>query len=93
MRFEWDPAKARKNFRDHDVDFADAVAVFEDAYALSQEDPTAQGEPRYIQIGMDFLGRIVVVGYTYRGERIRPIWARKATRRERETYERRRPGC
>jgi uncharacterized protein len=93
MKFEWDPAKARENLRKHGVDFADGAGVFHDEYGLSREDPTAQGEPRYIRIGMDFLGRIVVVGYTYRGDRIRPIWARKATRRERETYEQRRPGC
>jgi uncharacterized protein len=92
MSCKWDPNKAKTNISDHGVDFADAEGVFEDEYGLSQEDPTAQGEHRYITIGMDFLGRLVVVGYTYRGECIRLIWARKATRKERKTYERRRPG-
>jgi uncharacterized protein len=91
MDFEWDPDKAVANLRKHGVDFADAVGVFEDEYALRREDPDAQGEQRFVTIGMDFLGRVVVVVYTYRGERIRPISARRATRRERASYERRRP--
>jgi uncharacterized DUF497 family protein len=91
MDFEWDPDKAVANLRKHGVDFADAVGVFEDEYALRREDPDAQGEQRFVTIGMDFLGRVVVVVYTYRGKRIRPISARRATRRERASYERRRP--
>jgi uncharacterized protein len=91
MDFELDPDKAVANLRKHGVDFADAVGVFEDEYALRREDPDAQGEQRFVTIGMDFLGRVVVVVYTYRGERIRPISARRATRRERASYERRRP--
>jgi uncharacterized DUF497 family protein len=91
MDYEWDPDKAAANLRRHGVDFADAVGVFEDEYALRREDPDAQGEQRFVITGIDFLGRVVVVVYTYRGERIRPISARRATRREREHYGRERP--
>jgi uncharacterized protein len=91
MDYEWDPDKAAANLRRHGVDFADAVGVFEDEYALRREDPDAQGEQRFVITGIDFLGRVVVVVYTYRGEYIRPISARRATRREREHYGRERP--
>jgi len=45
------------------------------------------GEERFVTIGMDALGRILVVVYTWRGERLRLISARKATPRERSEYE------
>jgi uncharacterized protein len=90
MDYEWDPEKAAANLRRHGVDFADVVGAFEDEYALRREDPDAHDEQRFIITGIDFLGRVVVVVYTYRGEHIRPISARRATRREREHYERER---
>jgi uncharacterized DUF497 family protein len=92
MTYVWDPRKATANHQRHGVDFADAVGVFEDAYALWRDDPDAHGEPRFVITGMDFLGRIVVVVYTYRGQCIRLISARPANRRERESYGRNRPG-
>jgi uncharacterized DUF497 family protein len=91
MDYEWDPEKAAANVHRHGVDFADAVGVFEDEYALRREDPDAQDEQRFVIVGMDVLGRVLVVIYTYRGERTRLISARRATRREREAYERERP--
>ena len=86
MEFEWDERKAQTNLRKHRVDFADAVAVFEDtrAVTVTDEDPD---EERYATIGMDALGRELVVIYTVRGERIRIISARRATRGERAEYE------
>lgn len=66
--------------------FADAVGVFDDPHALSMRDTTPH-EERFIAVGADFLGRILVVVYTYRGERIRIISARRATSSERKTYE------
>lgn len=86
VRVEWDEAKARANLKKHEVDFADAVGVFDDEFALLRDDPDVEGEERFIAQGMDLLGRIVVVVYTYRGERIRLISARKATKRERGQY-------
>jgi uncharacterized protein len=89
MEYEWDPAKAASNYRKHGVHFADAVGVFEDGRAITIEDTSAD-EERFKTLGTDFLGRILVVAYTPRGNRIRLISARKATRPQSELYERKR---
>ncbi len=67
--------------------FSDAEAILFDPNALSFEDTTAQGEQRFVVIGMDHLWRLLVVVYTDRGNRVRLIWARSATRLERQKYE------
>ena len=87
MAYEWDAAKARQNLRKHGVDFADAVTVLEDEAALTIRDPFSEQEQRWITLGMDALGRLLVVVYTWRGDRIRLISARLATPRERRQYE------
>ena len=87
MDFEWDPAKARTNLTKHGISFSDVETAFYDQYAISMPDPGASAEERFILVGMDALGTIVVVGYTYRGSSIRIISARKATRSERKSYE------
>jgi len=86
MNYEWDPNKARSNFKKHGIRFADAVGVFEDEYAITIQDEL-ESEDRFITIGRDFLRRILVVVYTFRGVIIRIISARKATARERRIYE------
>jgi uncharacterized DUF497 family protein len=87
MRVEWDPAKARLNARKHGVAFADAVAALEDEMAVTMQDPFAENEQRWVTLGLDPFGRILLVVYTWRGENIRLISARKATQRERRQYE------
>lgn len=89
MSFEWDAVKAQANLRKHGVDFADAVAVLEDDTGLTLSDRFVQ-EERWVTIGSDSLGRVLVVVYTWRGERIRLISARRATPQERWQYEERR---
>ncbi len=79
------PAKAERNRRKHGVDFADAVGVFEDPYALSQPDVVA-GEDRVVTLGRDLLDRLLVVVWTWRGDNIRLISARRAAPRERRWY-------
>lgn len=86
MEFEWDERKAGANLRKHRVDFADAVTLLHDDQAVTVGDDDPE-EERYVTIGMDALGRVLVVAYTMRGERIRVISARRATRRERAEYE------
>ena len=86
MEVVWDPAKALANGRKHGVDFADAVAVFEDDQAITIQDESSE-EERFITIGMDAFARVLVVVYTWRNERIRLISARKAIRHERTQYE------
>ena len=87
VHFEWHPGKAATNLAKHGVHFADAIAVLEDDLALTIRDPHLGDEERWISIGMDTLGRILVVVYTWRGEGIRLISARPAMPRERRQYE------
>ena len=87
MDYQWDSHKAETNLRKHGVDFADAVTVLTDDYALTIEDEPVDGERRFVTVGRDALGRVLLVVYTWRGESIRIISARKATSRERTQYE------
>ena len=84
--FEWDKSKGRQNETKHGVSFADTFAVFEDASALTL-DQMVSGEERHVTIGMDAFGRVLVVVYTWRGDNIRILSARKATRSEVRQYE------
>jgi len=86
MDYEWDADKARSNLHKHGIDFADAVTALEDDAALTIQDEHPD-EERFVTLGMDALNRLLVVVYTYRGESIRLISARKATQHERGTYE------
>ncbi|MCK6576220.1 BrnT family toxin [Myxococcota bacterium] len=86
MDMEWDERKARTNLEKHGVDFADAVAALEDPCALTTPDDSSE-EVRFASLGLDSLGRLLVVVYTIRGERIRLISARRANRREARQYE------
>jgi uncharacterized DUF497 family protein len=86
MNYQWDPDKARANVRKHKIEFADAVAVFADEMAVTIEDERPE-EDRFVTIGMDTLGRILVVVFTWRGDDIRIISARKATPNERRQCE------
>jgi len=88
MEFEWDDAKARVNLRKHGISFGDATSAFYDALSVTILDPDHfAGEHRFLLIGVTLAGRLVVVSHTDRGRRIRIINARRATRRERTTYE------
>ena len=82
---EWDPRKAAANLKKHGVDFADAATVLHDDQALTVREDDAN-EERYVTIGMDALGNVLVVVYTWRENRPRLISARKAEPNEREQY-------
>ena len=84
--FEFDPAKARANHRKHGVGFAHAEQALRDEMAITIEDPDAVDEQRFVTLGMNALGRILVVVHTQRGERTRVISARKASTGESEKY-------
>lgn len=83
---QWDPDKAEANQRKHGVDFADAALVLTDELALTMPD-SSPDEERFVTIGSDALGRVLVVTYSWRGDDVRLISARKATRAERRQYE------
>ena len=88
--FEWDARRAGASRRRHGVDFADAVLVFQDEQALTVAGRiTAVDEPRFLSLGRDSLGRVIVVAYTRRGSRVRLLSARRATPAERARYRRR----
>ncbi len=78
--------KPGQNLEKHGIDFADAVSVLEDELALTIPDPEA-GERRFVTIGEDSTRRLLVVVFTERGDRIRIISARAATKHERKQYE------
>ena len=86
MSFEFDPSKARSNQRKHGVGFAHAEQALRDPMALTIEDPESGGEQRFVTLGMDAMGRVLVVIHTQRGERTRLISARKASRGEADRY-------
>lgn len=83
---EFDPKKAAANLKKHGVAFADAEPVIYDPQALTQDDDEG-GEARYVTLGRDALGRILLVVWTERGDRVRIISARPATAEERQAYE------
>jgi uncharacterized protein len=87
VRYEWDSEKANANISKHGVFFSDAVGVLEDEAALTIRDPYSDEEQRWIVLGMDLLGRVLVVVYAWRGESIRMISARHATPREIREYQ------
>ncbi|MBK9359637.1 MAG: BrnT family toxin [Rubrivivax sp.] len=83
---EFDPVKARANLHKHKVSFSHAEQALRDPMALTVEDPDAEGEHRFVTLGMDALGRVLVVVHTPRGGRTRLISARKASKGELEQY-------
>ena len=87
VEYEWDPAKAAANLKKHGVRFADAVLALEDPAALTMPDPDSTGELRFVSLGMDPTGRVLVTVFTHRGRQIRIISCRKASRTERRNYE------
>lgn len=92
-QFEWDPAKARQNVKKHGVSFERAATVFLDPQALSELDEDSIEEDRWVTLGLDRTGVLLVVCHTYREEtetnaHIRIISARKATKNETKLYER-----
>ncbi len=87
MRVTWDPSKAADNLRDHGVAFADAATGLDDPFAITIEAPD-HDEQRFVTLGADLTGKILVIVYAYAGEdEIRLISAREASRGERRRYE------
>jgi uncharacterized DUF497 family protein len=85
--FEWNEARARANRRRHGLSFADAVGVFEDAQARTRRDVVnVVGDRRFITLGRDRTGQLVVVAYTKKGARIRIESVRAARPCERRDY-------
>jgi len=90
--FRWDPTKAKSNLRDHKISFERASQVFLDPHMLSiEDDDHSEDEDRWMTLGMDKRGTLLVVCHTFRevdpvNYSIRLISARKPTRREAKQY-------
>ena len=88
LTFEWDSRKARSNFAKHGVGFQEASTIFGDPLSLTIPEPEhSLSEERYITMGRAVTGKLLVVVHTERGDNIRIINARRASRRERKFYE------
>lgn len=87
MDYEWDSSKDAANRRKHGVRFADAVLSLEDPLARTMVDPDAVGEPRFVTVGVDPIGRVLVTVHTERHGRTRIISSRLANWNERRDYE------
>ena len=87
VQFEWDPDKADANLHSHGVSFEEAASVFGDPLATTFLDPDhSDQEDRFLTFGTSREGRLLLVVHTDRGDRVRLISSREATRREREQY-------
>jgi uncharacterized protein len=88
IAFEWDRRKDSANRRKHNIGFAEASTVFDDPLSITIPDPDhGEEEERYLIIGMSSTQSLLVVIHTVRGERIRLISARSATRHEKDAYQ------
>jgi hypothetical protein len=92
LRFDWDEDKNRSNRKKHAIWFEEAQTVFDDAAArVFFDDEHSSDEDRFVIIGISSAARLLVVVHCVRmgGSIIRIISARKATKKERNTYEER----
>ena len=84
MEFEWDPSKAARNLRKHQVSFTEAATVLGDFLGATVPDPDHSGdEHRYITVGLSNRGRLLMVAHAERHQRVRIVSARN----ERQAYE------
>lgn len=85
---EWDAGKARTNYQKHRVSFEEAATVFVDPWSITMSDPDhSEYEQRFIDIGMSNRGRLLVVVYPERSDKLRIISGRRATLAEQSNYE------
>lgn len=88
MKFEWDEAKRRANLKKHGIDFLDAIQIFNNYTLTITDDRFDYDEERFISFGfLDVKVKVIVVVYTFiRGDTIRIISARKATKYEQKRF-------
>lgn len=61
IEFTWDETKRQVNRGKHGIDFADAVEVFYGDLACTLADPDHHAEQRFVTVGLDAFGRVLVV--------------------------------
>jgi uncharacterized protein len=84
---EFDPKKDAANRKKHGVSLSEGDGVLNDPLALTLEDKSAEGEQRFVTIGMNVFGSLMVVVHTPSGENVRIISVRRADPKERRNYE------
>jgi len=84
---DFDPKKDAANVKKHGASLSEGDGVLNDPLAITVEDDSAEGERRFVTIGMNVFGSLMVVVHTPRGEEVRIISVRKADPRERRNYE------
>lgn len=87
MSADFDPKKDAANVKKHGVSLSEGDGVLNDSLALTVEDDSAEGEQRFVTIGMNVFGALMVVVHTLRRDGPRIISVRKADPRERRNYE------
>ena len=87
MASNFDPGKDAANRRKHGISLGEGDGVLRDPLALTIEDSSAQGEQRFVSVGMNVFGNLRVVVYAFRGEDVRIISVRKAEPKEIRAYE------
>ena len=84
----WDDAKRKSNLEKHGLDFKDAQLVYDNPDKCTY-DTSRQGEQRWMDLAVAVIqGRLLTLIYTERGDNVRVISFRPASREEREQYER-----
>ncbi len=96
MKFEWDKSKEEVNIQKHNVTFEQASYVFADKFALNRfDDGHSEDEDRWILLGRSLNETLLLVIHTFRNddgiEFVRIISARKATKKEKISYQKRCP--
>jgi hypothetical protein len=84
---EFDPKKDAANIKKHGVSLSEGDGVLNDPLALTVEDAVVEGEQRFVTIGMNVFGSLMVVIHTPRGSDSRLMSVRKADPKERRNYE------
>jgi len=84
---EFDPKRNAENLKKHGVSLSEGDGVLNDPLAITIEDRSAQGEQRFVTIGTNVFGSVMVVVWSPRGDGTRTISVRKAEPRERRDYE------
>ena len=87
MSAEFDPKKDAANIKKHGVSLSEGDGVLNDPLALTVGDDAAEGEQRFVTIGMNAFGSLMVVVHSHRGSESRIISVRKADPKERRNYE------
>ena len=83
----WDDAKRKSNLEKHGLDFKDAHLVYDNPDKCTY-DTSRQGEQRWMDLAVAVIqGRLLTLIYTERGDNVRVISFRPASREEREQYE------